>query len=372
MKPPSILVVDDDDLERLLLEDTLSRAFHNSRIALVKDPEDAVAFCKTQKPDCVLIDYNMPSMDGLELGSAIRAECPHIPLVLMTAVGDEMLAAAAIQKGFADYVPKSRINSDSAQRIVERAIRSMEQARRIEEQREELEHFAYALSHDFRQPIRQICTFSDLLEQQIAPTAGEDVLSNLYFLRDAARRLGALVEVMSQYTLLNKAPELKAVDIDEVARGVRVSLDGYIAERKGAFIAEPTGLMVHGNSALLAQVLQNLVINGLRYNRSPTPQVTLTVESLRNGTRRLRVRDNGIGIEESYIEKIFKPLVRLHAETEFPGTGLGLTIARKALLAQGGTIRCVSEPGHGSEFIIEMSKEVSTPEIAPTESVWAA
>jgi light-regulated signal transduction histidine kinase (bacteriophytochrome) len=300
----------------------------------------------------------MPRKDGLELGRIIQKDAHHLPMILMTAVGDELLAADAIRGGFADYIPKSKINCESAARVVQRAMRAAEQARLIDEQREELENFAYALSHDFKQPIRQICTFSELLQRQLGgEQASAEITRNLHFMSDAARRLGALVDVMSQYTLLNKPPELGMVDVDDVVAGVRRALESYIKERSGALIAEPTASTVYGNGALLAQVLQNLVINGLRYNKSVEPWVALTVDEGPPGRRRLRVRDNGIGIEERYRQEIFKPLVRLHCAADYPGTGLGLAIARKAVLAQGGLIWCASEVGIGSEFVIELSSD---------------
>jgi signal transduction histidine kinase len=351
----SFLVVDDNDVEGLLLSDTLGHAFPGARVTAMTEPDEAVAFCSEKAPSCLFIDYNMPRMDGLQLGAAIQSRALHVPMVLMTAVGDELLAATALHNGFADYIPKSRINEESAARIVKRAIRAVEQSRKIEEQHEELEQFAYALAHDFKQPIRQISTFSEILQQQLADAADQTVKRNLNFMHAAARRLGALVDMMSQYTLLNKAPELAMVDIDDVVAGVRLTLQSYIAERNGALASECTGLQIYGNATLLGQVLQNLVINGLRYNQSPAPCVELTIEEGLPGRRRLRVRDNGIGMEEQFLEDIFKPLFRLHSASEYPGTGLGLTITRKAVLAQGGSISCTSEVGVGSEFVIELS-----------------
>jgi signal transduction histidine kinase len=314
----------------------------------------AAAICDHDKMDCVLIDFNMPILNGLELGAQLKAKSPYLPMILMTSVGDELLAADAMRNGFADYIPKSKISRESAGRTIARAVRAMDQARLIDQQREELEHFAYALAHDFKQPIRQICTFSDLIEEQIGANIDDDVARNLKFMRDAGRRLGALVDVMSQYTLLNRVPELGMVELNEIIDGVRVGLSAFLEERNGQLIAE-NAPAVYGNDVLLMQVVQNLVANGLRYNRSDHPTVTISSEGVASGKQRLRIRDNGIGIEARYMDEIFKPLVRLHASSEFPGTGLGLTITRKAVAALGGRIWCESEPGVGSEFVVELS-----------------
>jgi signal transduction histidine kinase len=349
----TLLVVDDNALEGRLVGGALADAFPDARIVIASEPQIALDACRAQRIDCALIDYNMPRVDGFELGKSLREEFAHLPLVLMTAVGDEMLAADALRTDFSDYIPKSRITKASIARTIARAMQSAEQARVIEEQREEIEHFAYALAHDFKQPIRQIRTFAELVAEEVAADRDTNVAKHLSYLTDASRRLGALVDVMSQYTLLNKPPELGMVDLDTVVAGVRSALSSFICERHGVFAAEP-GATVYGNEALLAQALQNLVVNGLRYNRSAKPCVTLRVEEAPEGKRRLRIRDNGIGIEERYTSEIFKPLMRLHNSSEYPGTGLGLTITRKAVLAQGGTIWCRSELGAGSEFFIEL------------------
>src|ERR1700753_2768262 len=107
----------------------------------------------------------MPGMDGLACAKHLRSAHPHLPIVMSTGHGDEMLAAHAITHGITDYIPKSRITGPSLCRVVENGIRLTAQARVIEEQRSELENFAFALAHDFKQPIRQILTFSSLVSQ---------------------------------------------------------------------------------------------------------------------------------------------------------------------------------------------------------------
>jgi signal transduction histidine kinase len=135
--------------------------------------------------------------------------------------------------------------------------------------------------------------------------------------------------------------------------GLQTSLAPYIAERRAEVAWSGHAPRVRGNETLMTQVLQNLVLNGLQYNRSPVPRVALAFH--RDGEHLIvSVTDNGLGIEPEYLSSIFKPLVRLHAGSEFPGSGLGLTLARKAVLAQDGEIWCESTPGQGSVFRIRL------------------
>jgi hypothetical protein len=349
----TMLVVDDSEAERELIALTLGAAFPDAEIRRADHPRTAQAMCAEHRFQCVLLDYNMPDMDGVVLAGALRAADAYLPTVLMTSIGDEMLAAEALRSGMSDYIPKSRITAESIRRTVERSIHGCSQARLIDEQRGELENFAYALAHDFKQPIRQITTFSQLISDGIGERAGAEIQQHLTFLGAAAGRLAKLVDVMAQYTLLNRPPELTDVDLNSVLASVRFSLAPLLSERAADLVLPSVAPKIRGNESLVAQVLQNLLINGLLYNRSAVPRVEVGVRRLA-GHWILDIADNGVSIEAQYLSEIFKPLVRLHNSSEYPGSGLGLTLARKAVLAQNGDIWCESEPGRGSVFHVSL------------------
>lgn len=361
LSPRSLLVVDDSEGERELLALTLGAAFPAAEILRAADPSLARQMCSARHFDCVLVDYNMPDMDGVTLAGELRLTAAYLPIVLLTSVGDEMLAARALRSGVSDYIPKSRVNTDSIRRTVARSMLSCSQARLIDDQRDELENFAYALAHDFKQPVRQIATFTQMILEEIGSDAGP-IRQHLAFLGDAARRLGKLVDVMSQYTLLNQPPKLENVDLVHVLAGVRASITPYLAERRGELVAPLNAATIFGNETLMTQVLQNLVINGLHYNQSPVPRVEVTARREPQHWA-IEIRDNGLGIEQEYLAEIFKPLFRLHTASEYAGSGLGLTLARKALLAQNGLIWCESTPGRGSSFHLQLPVAQATPAV---------
>jgi signal transduction histidine kinase len=153
--------------------------------------------------------------------------------------------------------------------------------------------------------------------------------------------------------LLNQPPELSDVDLNSVLASVGASLAPLLAERGAEFVAPRRAPMVRGNETLLIQVLQNLIVNGLHYNKSTVPRVAVTAR--RDGESWVvEVSDNGIGIAAEYLAEIFKPLLRLHTAAEYSGSGLGLTLARKAILAQKGEIWCESTPGNGAVFHVRL------------------
>jgi light-regulated signal transduction histidine kinase (bacteriophytochrome) len=351
--PKSMLVVDDSEAERQIVALTLGQAFPESGVRLASHPSMAKEMCEQDSFDCVILDYNMPQEDGVSLARSLRTTSTYLPIILMTSVGDEMLAAEALRSGISDYIPKSRITIESIRRTVDRSIHVCSQARLIDEQRGELENFAYALAHDFKQPIRQISTFTQMISEEIPEDRHEGLQQHLTFLGDAARRLGKLVDVMSQYTLLNQPPELSDVDLIKVLASVRGSLGPYIEERGAELVTPERAPLVRGNETLTTQVLQNLIMNGFVYNNSRWPHVEVSMRR-RSDHCDIAVKDNGLGIEPQYVAEIFKPLVRLHTASEYPGSGLGLTLARKAVLAQKGSIWCESKPGQGSTFHVSL------------------
>ncbi|WP_299173571.1 ATP-binding protein [uncultured Brevundimonas sp.] len=352
MSPLRLCLIDDDPAELALTQELLRQAIPDVDIHIECDARLALQACENQAFDCLIIDYNMPFLDGLTCAQELRGAFPYLPIVLSTSFGDEVLAANALTSGVTDYIPKSRMTLESLRRAVEHAVRVTKQARIIDEQREELENFAYALAHDFKQPIRQIRTFATLITEAIEGRRSSDTLNHLAFMNGAAKRLADLVDVMSQYTLLGKAPTFEAISVNRVLDGVRASLAPYLEERCGRIVVSPAPSIL-GNDAMMTQVAQNIIVNGLKYNKSESPTVIVT--NYVEGDRCvMKFEDNGIGIESRYIEDIFKPLTRLHNSSEYTGSGLGLTLARKAVLAQNGEIWCESEPGKGSAFLVSL------------------
>jgi signal transduction histidine kinase len=348
----SFLIIDDDPAEREIMARTIRDAYPGTKVRQLDNPDDAESACADGNFDCVILDYNMPQIDGLSVAQKLRPRFPYLPLVLVTSVGDEMLAAHALRSGVSDYIPKSRINSDSIHRTIARAMHVSEQSRVIEEQRNELENFAYALAHDFKQPIRQIRTFAKLISGELTGNDAGEVQQHLSYMSDAARRLGNLVDVMSQYTLLSKPPEIGTVNLGLVLADVRASLATYLDERHGQLVVGDLP-NVRGNETLMIQALQNLIVNGLKYNKSATPRVEVGAR-MQYSRCIVSVRDNGIGMEEKYLTEIFKPLMRLHPGSEYTGSGLGLTLARKAITVQQGKVWCESKPDEGSTFYIDL------------------
>jgi PAS domain S-box-containing protein len=229
----------------------------------------------------------------------------------------------------------------------------------------ELEEFTHVVSHDLKEPLRTIQAFSQILAEDYAPQLDADGFQYINHLLTASRRLGNLIDdllTLSQAGLITRSPEV--FNLNEAVATVRRDL-AHLILRKGAdFLIEGSLPDVVGDQHRIAQLLANLVGNGLKYNTSPNPLVAIGQapgvfppgSSEGTDPRRitLYVRDNGIGIDPRYHQQIFGIFRRLHQEDEFEGTGAGLAICKKIVEAHGGHIWVESERDKGTTFFFTL------------------
>ncbi len=247
-----------------------------------------------------------------------------------------------------DYKSKGELTQTRLITAITTAIRTYSQFRLIDDQRFELQAFSYALAHDFKQTTRQILIFSDRIIRSGAVVEGTPMHESLSFLCSAARRMGALVDVLSQYSLMGLQAPSEVFEVADVIAETRRAVAPILAQTKGELSISGSGVC-QGNPALIGQVLQVLISNGLQHNESPVPSVEVRVEPAGSNIS-IFVADNGVGIEPEFIGEIFKPHRRIRYSPELTGTGLGLTLSRRAVEAQGGAIHCRSKLGDGTEF----------------------
>jgi len=234
-----------------------------------------------------------------------------------------------------------------------------ERTEQLKASNREMEDFVYSVSHDLKAPLRSIVGFSEIISQRYVDELNPEVKKYFDFISEAGQNMAQLIDDLLHYSRIGyREPEivdLKAV-MDEVERNVNQMLrdTGGKILRRGEFP------VVKSSRALLYQILLNLVNNGIKYHREGvSPQVTVKCKWKKN-TLILTVKDNGIGVEPQYLEKIFRIFQRLHSQEEYRGTGIGLSIVKKAATMLGGTVTAKSKPGKGSTFTVELpaTKEV--------------
>lgn len=231
----------------------------------------------------------------------------------------------------------------------------------------ELEDFTRVVSHDLKEPLRTLQAFSNILAEDFSAQLGPDGFEYINHLIQASRRLGSLIDDLLGLSSAGRiAGKLETFELIEVVATVRRDLVGLIQAREATVLNEGSLPVVTGDRQRIAQLLTNLVANGLKYNRAPEPRVVIGVASdppLPPGLDRLdpgqvviAVRDNGIGIDPQYHQQVFGIFRRLHRQDEFEGTGAGLAICKKIVQAHGGQIWVESEPGEGSTFYFTLPR----------------
>lgn len=213
----------------------------------------------------------------------------------------------------------------------------------------ELEEFAYVASHDLQEPLRMVSSYSSLLASRYTEQLDEKGRTFLDQLVGGAKRMQGLIRDILAFSKIGKLPTQISVDCNEVIEKVLFNLREIIAD-SGAEISRDPLPTVIGDPVLLGQVFQNLISNGIKFrHKERNPAVHISAEKS-GAFWSFSVKDNGIGIEPQYHDKIFGVFQRLHTRDEYSGTGIGLAICRKAIQQHRGTITVESQAGGGSVF----------------------
>jgi signal transduction histidine kinase len=213
----------------------------------------------------------------------------------------------------------------------------------------ELEQFVYVASHDLREPLRMITSYLQLLERRYKNRLDADADEFIRFAVEGAARMQDLVSDLLAYSRVSRGyPEMNPIDCETVLVRALENLSTAI-EESGAVVTHDRLPSVVANPSQLIQVFQNLIGNAIKFRSSAPPRIHVSAgRSIEKWV--FSVRDNGIGIEANFLERIFKMFERLHSYTEYPGTGIGLTIAKQVVERHGGRIWVESQPGKGSVF----------------------
>jgi PAS domain S-box-containing protein len=238
--------------------------------------------------------------------------------------------------------------------------------RDLKRSNEELEQFAYVVSHDLRQPLRMITSYLTLVERRLEASMTDEIREFMDFATDGARRMDRLILDLLDYSRIGRLGTTAApVALGEAVADALQNLDAAITE-SGAEVAVAADLPTVAGSRLdFVRLFQNLIGNAVKY-RAPERAPRVTIDCRRDGTGwTLSVADNGIGIPPDQAERIFGVFQRLHSNGEYEGTGIGLAICRKIVAQQGGRIWVESQPGFGSTFLFTLPAVETVPAPAP-------
>jgi len=215
---------------------------------------------------------------------------------------------------------------------------------------EELGQFAYIASHDLQEPLRMVASYTQLLSRRYKGKLDSDADEFISFAVDGASRMQRLIRDLLAYSRVGTIEmDLLDTSSEEALQQALINLRGAI-EEKGALVTHDPLPTVLADETQLIQLFQNLVGNAIKYQNPGVPRVHIS--AAKNGGKKwmFSVKDNGLGIDPQYFEKIFGVFQRLHKREEFAGTGIGLAICKKIVERHGGSISVESQPGQGSTF----------------------
>ncbi len=214
----------------------------------------------------------------------------------------------------------------------------------------ELERFAYVASHDLKEPLRMVTSFTKLIDQRYRDQLDDTGREYIKFSVEAARRMQELIDDLLEYARLDHETErLLLVDLEKLFVYVEQSLEELVQSENAKLTHDPLP-QVLGNKVRLTRLLQNLVENAIKYHKPDTlPEVHVSATQ-DAGYWVFSVKDNGIGIAAKHQQQIFLPFKRLHGREEYRGTGIGLAICKKIVEGHGGRLWVDSTPGQGSVF----------------------
>ncbi len=406
-----LLIVDDREdnlfsIESILEKDGYSIRKANSGRAALK------VLLKEQDFTLILMDVQMPDLNGFETATMIydREKLRHIPIIFITAHDhSEENIFRGYQMGGVDYIYKpinpdlmrakvsvfvdlykkthqliaqeqrlKSVNQNLEREIQERILSEqkvnllnqqlMENILQLKATNEELDRFAYVASHDLQEPLRKIMIFGDRLANKYNEVLGDDAKEYLERMRKASERMQMLINNLLDFSKFSATSQsFEETSLNRLIDDVLSDLEIEIERKKATIMIDqlPSLWVIPGQ---VRQLFQNLLSNSLKFcKKDVAPQIVIQAEKLKGmqiqglplsnpneDYCRIYIKDNGIGFDEEYAEKIFVIFQRLHSNHSFEGTGIGLSICKKIVEKHNGLIAATSQPDKGSTFMITL------------------
>jgi two-component system, sensor histidine kinase and response regulator len=361
----SLLIVDDEPASMRALCDTLE--YEGYRTYGYTSPGEALAAMRERQFDLLLADLQMPGTNGIDLMKSAQLIDPTLVAVIMTGHGALDTAIAAMKAGALDYIQKP-IKLATTLPVLERALAVRQlriEKKRLEENvrerteelkiaNRELEAFSYSVSHDLRAPLRAVSVFTQALlsdHQTQLTEEGKRLLQNV---NAGAAHMDRLITDLLRLSQLNRQPLHKQpVRFGELAQRV---IDGMAHERANRdiefLIADfPTWQVDPG---LMQQVFVNLISNAIKFTRE-REKARIEIGFRMDGTSLVCfVKDNGVGFNMKYMNKLFGVFQRLHSADQFEGTGVGLSIVRRIIERHGGKVWVDGGQDAGATFYFSL------------------
>jgi two-component system, NtrC family, sensor kinase len=369
LSPKRVLVMDDSETDLQTIAGVLRSEGYD--VVMARSAQPALEILAAQSVDCILLDRMIPEPGAIETCRRIKASSVlgHVPLIMISATDDRSATIEDLAAGADDCIVKSgdlellkarvhaqirrkQLEDDNRHRREEVLRRELEAvaaqaarkeaeaktalAHELEVQNQELEAFAYSVSHDLRSPLRSVDAFSLATLEEHADALGVSGRGYLEQVRAGVRRMAQLIEDLMMLSRISRTEiRRQHVDLSEVARTIAADLARTAPDRKVA-VDIRSDLVADVDAGLARILIENLLDNAWKFTARRSDARIEIGTTTHAGELAYFVHDNGAGFDRASAEKLFKPFTRLHTEQEFAGTGIGLATVHRIVERHGG------------------------------------
>jgi len=360
-----ILIVDDETAQMKALCHTLGD--HGYETSGFSSANAALAAMDHKNFDLLLSDLMMPEMDGITFLQAALQKDPDLVGIIMTGEGTIATAVSAMKSGALDFILKP-FRLSAILPVLDRALamrnlrlentalqkRVSQRTAELEATNKELEAFSYSVSHDLRAPLRHIDGFTGLLGNAPSSTLSEQDKRYKQLILNSVVQMNQLIEDLLEFSRAGRA-EMRRIEVslDDLLNEVLVLIQPETVGRNIVWKTNPLPRVL-ADPALLRQVFSNLLLNAVKYSRLRDPAEIGIGTASEPGEDIIFVRDNGVGFDMQYADKLFGVFQRLHRKEDFEGTGIGLANVRRIITRHGGRTWAESKLGEGATFYFSL------------------
>lgn len=358
-----ILIVDDSDVHLMAVSGILGEL--NRPIVTARSGREALEILTTQKFAVILLDVQMPEMDGFEVAQQIRRLHEEVtPILFVTGSLDSDEKLFRVYESGAVDVLQKPVNAFVLQSKVRVFLRLYDSHQLLAEEVEahkrtlaDLDAFNYSVSHDLRAPLRPISGFSQILLEDYEGVLDGEGRNLLERIVQATRRMDELIEGLLRLSRVGRArPSTRELDLHGLATAILDELTQQDGARHVSATVEPN-LIARGDEQLVRIALENLLRNAWKFT-SKTEHARIEVGSLQRAPEDVEhtffVRDNGVGFDPTRADKLFTPFQRLHRPADFEGTGIGLAIVKRVIHHHRGRVWAEAQPNAGATFFFTL------------------
>lgn len=351
----NILIVDDTP-EHIHIASSILKSL-NYPIRVANNADTALTLIEKQIPTLLLLDVSLPTMNGFEICKLLKQNPLYedMAIIFMTASGDEHSISKGFSLGAQDYVIKP-YNSHELIARVNTHIKLVCQKKELKNSYKELDQFCHTISHDLKSPILVIRQLLSLLTEELNENSAEDVHEILNQLDNKSKDTISMIERLLELSQVSHLEcNFKQLNIEKIIKELFNELSSLEPNRKISLICSPLPTLT-GDETLIKLLIQNVLTNALKFSKNNENTIINISFEDTNTFYKIFIKDNGVGFDMKYSNKLFNVFERLHNKEDFEGSGIGLSIIKRIIERHNGSVSITSQLNIGTCLYLKFPK----------------